>query len=197
MLRGNPASPNTLADQVFRDIEDCVLRAKADLAAIKSPQTEYEQDVAKVQGLLNDDWKRLYAAADPLEQAAIQNEIVQYARDLQLLEFKYKSGLELATSKYDQRTDAVVQKLCDKLVATLGPTRIRRTLRGFDPQYLVDYLPEDRATTQLKDISSPSVVRKLENSPVSPRTSGCHDKVYRPSHLCYCPIVICCVPDAS
>ncbi|KAK4074643.1 hypothetical protein Purlil1_12920 [Purpureocillium lilacinum] len=177
MLMGTPAPPNTLlADHVFHDIEDCVLRAKTDLAAIKSPQTEYEQDVAKVQSLLNDDWKRLYAAADPHERASIQNEIVQYGRDLQLLESKYKSGLELATSKYDQRTDAVVQKLCDKLVAALGPTRIRRTLRGFEPQYLVDYLPEDRAPIQLKNISSPSVVRKLEASPISPSTFQNHDE---------------------
>lgn len=176
-LMGNPASPNTLlAGHVFRDIQNCVLRAGTELAAIKSPQTDYEEGVAEVQNLLDDSWGRVYATADPHERAAIQNEIVQYGRDLQSLESRYNSGLEMATSKYEQRIDDVVQKLCDILVATLGPTRIRRTLRGFDPRRLVDYLPEDSATTKVKSISSPSDARKLEDSPVSPRTTECHDK---------------------
>ncbi|KAJ6438059.1 hypothetical protein O9K51_09481 [Purpureocillium lavendulum] len=132
MLTNNAASPNTLlTDHVFRDIQKWILHAGAGLAAIKSPQTEYEQDVAKVQALLNDNWKRLYAAADPHKRATIQNEIVQYGRELQLLEFKYKSGLELATSK---------------------------------------------ATTQLNDLFSPGVVRKLEASPISPSNFQDHDK---------------------
>ena len=176
---GNPASPNTLlAGHVFRDIQNCVLRAGTELAAIKSPQTDYEEGVAEVQNLLDDSWGRVYATADPHERAAIQNEIVQYGRDLQSLESRYNSGLEMATSKYEQRIDDVVQKLCDILVATLGPTRIRRTLRGFDPRCLVDYLPEDSATTKVKSISSPSDARKLEDSPVYPSTFEDHVKVH-------------------
>ncbi|KAJ6436769.1 High-osmolarity-induced transcription protein 1 [Purpureocillium lavendulum] len=87
--------------------------------------------------------------ADAHDQAKLQDRVKRHHIDLYLLESNYNSNLEQATSEYEQRTEAVVQRLCDKLIATLGPGRIKHSLRGLEPQRLDEYLLGDYSTSAI------------------------------------------------
>ncbi|KAJ6438062.1 RTA-like protein [Purpureocillium lavendulum] len=110
--------------------------------AISTPRAEYEADVAELQASLQELWTRAYATTDLRERAGIQNAVGVCHVDLHLLESRYKSNLEIETRKYEERTEAVIQELCDQLVAELGPSHIRGTLRALDPEELSCYVPK-------------------------------------------------------
>ncbi|KAJ6439188.1 NACHT domain-containing protein [Purpureocillium lavendulum] len=127
---------------------ECRVPAASELSSIKSPLSQYEEDIAKLQTSLDNVWLR-YKTADAHDQAKLQDRVKRHHIDLYLLESNYNSNLEQATSEYEQRTEAVVQRLCDKLIATLGPGRINHSLRGLEPQRLDEYLLGDYSTSAI------------------------------------------------
>ncbi|GJN76062.1 hypothetical protein PLICBS_010173 [Purpureocillium lilacinum] len=144
---GNATSPrNHPANQVLGEIETCVSLAASELESTKCPRSKYEEAETKLQRSLQSLWSR-YETAGALERAKIQTEVRQHYIDLHLLESKFESNLERATREYEQRTEAIVQRLCDKAVAILGPGRIKLTLRGLKSPQLLEYLPDDPSIT--------------------------------------------------
>lgn len=169
---GNATSPrNHSANQVLGEIETCVSLAASELGSTKCPRSQYEEAEAKLQRSLQSLWSR-YETAGALERAKIQTEVKQHYIDLHLLESNFESNLERATREYEQRTEAIVQRLCDKAVAILGPGRIKRTLRGLKPPQLLEYLPDDRSITAVH-----AAVSAGETLQAMPNASQDHVKV--------------------
>lgn len=122
----------------------------AELNEIKPPQVLHEQNVAQINCILQQCFRRLRDQR-PEDAAGIENDILRYAVERKSLEI---NGLRNAEDVWKDQVATVFQTLSDRLVATLQPSFFQQSLQKvaagtFEP-CLIDG-PEQAAVEEVPD----------------------------------------------
>lgn len=156
---------------IFQLVDECVTRCTRDLQAIKSPRTEYIEQVDQVNSRLAAAWTRLFASEAIADRSAIQSEIITYGGDLHRLEANYTAGLNEAELSHERQIGAELQGLCDGLVAALGRDLVNKSLErlpGVDgvpeDEQMVDFQPETQLQPEPQPEPATVVISEVEEA---------------------------------
>ncbi|KID82203.1 hypothetical protein MGU_10461 [Metarhizium guizhouense ARSEF 977] len=151
LMATSGASP---AIQALQRIKDLVFQAAAEFGEIESPETAHEENIAKVNALLQERFHLLRDHRGSGDEQTIQDEIVQYAGDKKILEIYWAD----AEKEYTSQIETVLQRLCDQLTPAMGSAVVKRSLQKLPTEKLKHYLPDnllisnDGAATELETV---------------------------------------------
>lgn len=160
-------TPSSIIQQ-FQQLQECVARCEHDLAAIKSPRDEYEENHASVNGHLKRAWQRLYANQSSIDRQNIEGDIVAHTGELKQLEMRYATGLESAEINYKHRIESAWESFCGQVVAAFGIPLVKKSLLALDvpSQQVSDNPPtaQSESTPRATSHESATAMRDMRNA---------------------------------
>ncbi|XWX00660.1 hypothetical protein V2A60_008681 [Cordyceps javanica] len=151
---------------VLQRMTDHLKKSLADFNEIQSPQVLYEQNVARINCILQRRFQRLREQR-PEDALSIENEIIQYVVERNSLEI---NGLRIAEDAWKDQVAALFQALSDRLVATLQPSYFQQSLQKLaagilEPCLLND--PEQATVKEVRDSASVGSCHEINHPAVS------------------------------
>ncbi|TQV89918.1 hypothetical protein IF1G_11418 [Cordyceps javanica] len=151
---------------VLQRMTDHLKKSLADFNEIQSPQVLHEQNVARINCILQRLFQRLREQR-PEDALSIENEIIQYAVERNSLEI---NGLRIAKDAWKDEVAALFQALSDRLVATLQPSYFQQSLQKLaagilEPCLLND--PEQATVKEVRDSASVGSCHEINHPAVS------------------------------
>lgn len=123
---------------ILQRIEDLVQQSATDFCEIKPPPIRQEDKIAEKRALINHLFEQC-GKQQSGDDKRIQEEIIQYAGELKMIEV---SGIGDAEKAYKEEISSLLQRLSDQLVETMGPAILKRSLQKVAAGHLAWYFPD-------------------------------------------------------
>jgi hypothetical protein len=131
-------SPTTPALKTLQMMKDLFLNASREYNAIESPEIAYEEELKWRKHSIEDLFTQFGEDID--RRTIIKQEIEDQAGDLRMFQVHGRASAEHV---WKDQVASVLQNFCNRLIVTIEPVFIKRSLEQIAQDRLKEYVPHD------------------------------------------------------